>query len=81
MSFEREKHVLQLPIFMNQRVGHHHASDVNAVNHMGGDKTCAAQAPLTLAMWCHKTGVKDIQLCIHAVADPERATQTSFNHS
>ncbi len=76
---DREKQVLQLPMLMNQRVGHHHASDVNAVIHMSGDKSCTAQAPLILAMWCHKTDVKDIQLCIHAAADPERATQTLFS--
>ncbi len=46
---DREKHVLSLPMLMNQRVGHH-ASDVNAVTDMGGNKTCAAQAPLTLVM-------------------------------
>ncbi len=50
VSLEHEKHVLHLPMLMNQRVGHHHASDVNAVIHMGIDKICAAQAPLTLAM-------------------------------
>ncbi len=26
-----------------------------------------------------ETGVKEIQLCIHAAADPERATQTLFS--
>ncbi len=34
VSVEREKHVLSL--LMNQRVGHHHASDVNAVIHWYG---------------------------------------------
>ncbi len=49
-----EKHVLSLPMLMNQRVGHHYASDVNwtlSFTDMGGDKTCAALAPLMLTMW------------------------------
>ncbi len=36
VSVDREKHVLSLPMLMNQRVGHHHASDVNAVIHWYG---------------------------------------------
>ncbi len=37
VSLEHEKHVLQLPMLMNQRVGHY-ASDVNTVIHMGVDQ-------------------------------------------
>ncbi len=33
VSVDREKHVLSLPMLMNQRVGHHHVSHVNAVIH------------------------------------------------
>ncbi len=39
VSVEREKHVLSLPMLINQRVGHHHASDVNAVIHWYGQNT------------------------------------------
>ncbi len=41
---------------------------------MGGDKT------LLMLHWHSQceTGVKDIQICIHAAAGPERATQTLF---
>ncbi len=31
VSVEHEEHVLSLPMLMSQSVGHHHASDVNAV--------------------------------------------------
>ncbi len=29
----------------------------------------------------HRKHLKDIQICIHAAADPERATQSLFNHT
>ncbi len=29
----------------------------------------------------HRKRLKDIQICIHAAADPERATQSLFNHT
>ncbi len=29
----------------------------------------------------HRKRLKDIQICIHAAAGPERATQTAFNHT
>jgi len=53
-----------------------HAPTENALDTplIGGDKTCPAQAPLT-NLRC-ETGVKDIQICIRAAADPERATIT-----
>ncbi len=67
---DREKHVLSLPTLMNQRVGHHHASDVNAVIWVA---TKHSLLTLTIPL------LKDIQICIHAAADPERATQTIFS--
>ncbi len=33
-----EKHVLSLPVLMNRRVSHHHASDVNVVIHWYGQR-------------------------------------------
>ncbi len=67
-------------MLMNQRVGHHHASDVNAVIHWYGRlqnmrklKVCSTDTRDV------KQLLKDIQISIHAAADPERATQTVFS--
>ncbi len=57
---------------MNQRVRHHHASDV------GVDKTHAAHTNNSTNT-CFTSRLKDIQICIHAAVDPERATQTVFS--
>ncbi len=59
---------------MNQRVSHH-ASDVNAVIHWHVFK----KSLLKLHWHSRCETVKDIQICIHAAADPERATQTVFS--
>ncbi len=78
VSVEREKHVLSLPLLMNQRVGHHHASDVNAVIWVVTKHTLLTlTTPLTPVS--HRKRLKDIQIFIHAAADPERATQTVFS--
>ncbi len=72
---DREKHVLSLA----QRVGHHHASDVNAVIWV---VTKHALLTLTtpLTPVSHRKRLKDIQICIHAAANPERATQSFQPH-
>ncbi len=78
VSVEREKHVLLLPMLMNQRVGHHHASDVNAVIHWYGRRQNVRFSSSTDTRDV-KTCDKDIQICIHAAAGPERATQTVYS--
>ncbi len=72
-----EKHVLSLPMLMNLRVGHHHASDVNTVIHLYGLRTnthCSCSTDAYDVKQVLKT------FCIHAAAGPERETQ-SFHHS
>ncbi len=67
VSVDREKHVLSLPMLMNQRVGHYHASDVNmSFTDMGVDKTHAAHNNNSTNTVSHRKHLKDIQICIHA---------------
>ncbi len=71
---DHEKHILSLLMLMNQRVCHHHPSDVNAVVHRYGRRQNTCCSCSTDAYDVKQ--VKDIQFCIHAAAGPERATQT-----
>ncbi len=77
VSVDREKHVLSLPMLMNKRVGHHHASDVNAVIHWYGlwpNTRCSCSTDAYDVKQMLKT------FCIHAAAGPERATQSFQPH-
>ncbi len=76
VSVDSEKHVMSIPMLMNQRVGHHHASGVNAVIHLyrrRQNTRCSCSTDAYDVKQVLKT------FCIHAVAGPERATQTVFS--
>ncbi len=66
---DRKKHVLSLPMLMNQWVGQHHPSDVNAVITLIWSATDAYDVKQVLKTFC-----------IHAAAGPERATQSFQPH-